>query len=106
MPDVSYHICHLFSNAPTPHPTKTSLLDVASPPAPAKLLSTCPPSCTDTRPELVTSSLPGPEQKAQPPPQHHHHPDDNPRQLEYRDFVPLLRHPAQSARGAFYRGRH
>lgn len=64
------------------------------------------PSSRDTKHETIPSSLPRPQQKAQPPPQHNHHTDENPRQFEYSHFIPLLRHPTQAARGAFYGARH
>jgi len=39
------------------------------------------------------------------PIQHHHHRHNNPRKLQYRNFIPTLRHPTKSCSGALQRRR-
>ena len=87
---------------PASHQTPLSLSSDPSFPTPVPAI----PPTAEIPPPLLNSSPPRPQQKAHPPPQHHHHANYNPRQLEYRHFIPLLRHAAQSARGTFDRGCH
>lgn len=41
------------------------------------------------------------EDPPQPPVKYNHRSDNHPRQLQYRDFISLLSHPAESAGAAF-----